>query len=218
MHRSIGWTRLAVLAAAGALAFVAPGCGDSDDDNGDSAGGSAAAETSNGGANGDGGGASSGSSASTSGHTGQEAEIDEVLLGIQDDFDQIDGASYCSRLTEAGVRQVEKFGKAYGHGNDCAKIIDTVAKNTRDAGVEQRPSRLISVKFKGDRAVATIRNGKRPPEPMIFVKEDGEWKIPDPGFQTGSSGESRELAADPAERFKQILRAREELERRNQGQ
>jgi hypothetical protein len=146
-------------------------------------------------------------------------EIEEVLVGVQDDFDQVDGASYCARLAKSGVRQVEEFGKAYGHGNDCVKIIDTVAKNTRDAGVEQRPSRLVSVEFKGDdRAVATIRNGKRPPEPMTFVKEGGEWKIPDPGFQTGSSGESKELAADPAERFKQILRAREALERRNEGQ
>lgn len=185
------------------LALAAAGCGDNGDDNGNAAAGG-------------GGQAADGAGGEL---TGREAEVNEALVGIQDDFVAVDGASYCDRLAPAGIRQVEDFGRAYGYDSgDCVKVVNTIAKNTRDSGIKQRPTKLISVKFDGDRAIATIRNGRRPREEMIFVNQAGEWKIPDPGFETGFDGatNTEPLSTNPAERFRQILRERNAVKRRNQ--
>jgi len=180
MHRSIAWS--AAVAIIVAIALGTAGCGDSEDANGGNSGGAADAQS---GGNAAGGGADSSGDTEASGgdsKADRTAAVNETLEGVQADFIAEDGASYCDRLTAAGARQVEEFGKAYAHGTECAEIITAVAKLTNGAGVEQKPSKLISVKFDGDRATATIRNGGRPPEPMIFVKDGDSWKIPDPGF------------------------------------
>jgi hypothetical protein len=194
------------------LLLGAAGCGDSEDGGGDGGGSADAADSSTGGGEtSSGGDSSSAGDANKRKFTGDAAGVNEALVGIQDDFDNVDGESYCDRLTPAGIKQVETFGKSYGAGTECVQIMNTVADNTRKAGVEQKPSVLLKVKVDGDRAVATISNGGRPPEPMVFVKHDGEWKIPDPGF--GDSGTERRLSSDPEKRAKQVEQVQKQVER-----
>jgi hypothetical protein len=110
------------------------------------------------------------------------AQIRQVMDDVQAAFVAVDGRAYCSMLAPAGRLQVERFGRSFQHGDDCVETINTVAAMTRDAGAKQRPTKILSVRIHGDRAVATISNGGRPPEPMRFVKVDGQWRVPDPGF------------------------------------
>lgn len=202
-HPTIRWARTALTATAVALALGAAACGDDNDAGNDGGDGRAGAAD----------GAGAGKSDGGQEFSGREAEINEVLVGVQDAFVELDGAGYCEKLAPAGIRQVERFGKAFAYGDQCAEIIDAASKATRDAGVKQKPTKLISVKFRGDRAIATVSNGGRPPEPMTFVNHDGNWKIPDPGFSADIGGklDSEPLSSDPAKRFKQVKRSRDRV-------
>lgn len=198
MHRSMRWTRVAAVATTLTLALGATACGDDNDDGGSqsNSGDSAAGKQANGGKSGGG-----------KGFSGREAAVEAALIGLQDDFVSGDGAGYCNRLTAAGRRQVAEFGKAYFLGKDCIEVVAKSAKSARDSGIKQQPTRLISVKFKGDRASATVRDGRRPPQEMVFVDVGGDWKLPDPGFQTAlDGGDSQQAAGDSAKRIQELLR------------
>lgn len=116
--------------------------------------------------------------------TGNDKEqIKQVLHQIQEDFENVDAAGFCSKTTAAERREVAAFGRNYKHGTTCVAVIDNQAKAASKAGVEQRSTKLLSAKVNGDRATATVSNGGRPSEPLPFVKVDGEWKLAEVGFE-----------------------------------
>lgn len=160
--------------AALAIALTIGGCGSGDE--GATDGGNANA--SDAAANGDGG---------NSRHTGQAAEIDKVLQANQSDFVDGDGEGFCSRLAPAGRRQVETVGRMFRIGRRCEPIIAELSRRSQE--LKQKPTKLLSVEIDGDRATAVVSDGGRKPQKLVFVKQDGTWKMPDPGFSTGPGGE-----------------------------
>jgi hypothetical protein len=146
------------------IALAAGGCG-SDDDGG---GGAQGAQASGG----------------TSKPAGSDKDQIKILLrDMQRDYNKGDGDSFCARLVKAEQRDVAAFGRNLGRGKKCQDTISTISQQTLAAGVEQRPTKFVSAKIKGRRATAMVSDGGRPPEPMLFAKVDGEWKVFDTGFE-----------------------------------
>jgi hypothetical protein len=117
-----------------------------------------------------------------------EQQIEQVLVGIQKDYDNVDGAAYCAKVTEKEQRDIVGFGRNFGRGTTCINVINRVARETRAAGVVQKPTRFISARVNGNRARVRVKNGPRKPEWEIFVKEDGDWKMVDSGFDPDPVG------------------------------
>jgi hypothetical protein len=115
-------------------------------------------------------------------------QIRYVIKRIQDTYVAGDATGFCSTLTAAGRKQYADVAKEFGHGSTCEEYVTVTSAMTRKAKVKQKPTVLIAVHRKGDRAIATVRDGGRPPMPMIFVKRDGEWKLPDPGIKAALAG------------------------------
>lgn len=194
-----------------ALAVGTGACGGDDNGGGDGAAGSDLAGQSGGGKSQANGGKASGGSSTADDRSGREAAIEQTLVALQDEYINAEGARYCDRLTPAGRKQVERFGKAYLLGDSCVDVINTASSRTREASVEQKPTKLISVEFKGNRAIATVRDGGRPREEMVFVNVDGDWKLPDPGFETAfGEGDARQRPIDPVELQKELQKRQAE--------
>lgn len=158
-------------------------CGSSDDD-GSEAQGQAAGSTTKAVADDD-----------AAAHAGSDKEQVRWLLdALQADFIAGDATGYCSKLTAAGRKQLADVSKSFGRGPSCVEYIAQTSKMTRESGIEQRPTELLSVRIRGNRAVATVSDGGRPPEPLVFVKRDGRWKLPDPGVKEALFGKSKPVS------------------------
>jgi hypothetical protein len=152
----------------------------------------------------DDGGAQAGSSEAGDGSefvaTGSdEQQIRQVLRGIQEDFDNVDGAAFCDKVVESDQREIVRFGRNYNKGKTCVEVIETTGAEARATGVEQRPTvPLSSPQVTGDRARVRVSNGGRPPEWMAFRKVEGEWKIVDSGLEADPIAAAQELAEKQA--------------------
>jgi len=189
-----GWIVIAVTAVIGLAA--APGCGSSDDGN---ASGQAQADR----ATSDNPTNAVVDDTSTGGS--DRDQILAVLDGIQADFIAERARAYCAKLTDAGRRQIVAFGRPYGHTGGCVGVIAKLAAMTKQARVKQKPTKLLAVKVDGDQAVAKVSNGGRPPEAMAFVREDGEWRIPNPGF-TNEAPPKKPKAVDLDKELEKLVR------------
>lgn len=169
------------LFAAAAIGLAACGSGDDDGDG-------ARAQTASG-ATGDaaamdtqqGGDAGAGSAADPA-PVGDRGQIRRLLDEAQAAYIAGDGSGYCEMLTASGQEQIVRFAKAYGVADTCEQFIATTSQATKNAGIKQKPTKILAIKLDGDRARATVSDGGRPPQPFAFVKQEGVWKIPDPGF------------------------------------
>jgi hypothetical protein len=139
--------------ALSALAFAAaPGCGSDDD------GGSAASE---------------------------EDRIKQVFDDWQASFIAGDGDAVCSRLTASGQQEIvaaKQSAPGAGPNASCEEVVRAIVKESNEAGLEQQPSRAVSVRIDGDTATAMVSDAGREPQPVKLVKQDGEWKLPSAGF------------------------------------
>lgn len=115
--------------------------------------------------------------------TNDEEQIKAVLREIQEDYDAGDGEAYCRKLIEGERQEVAAFGRNFGRGSSCVETIRTSSMIGGDKEVKQNPTILVSVRVEGERAVAEVRNGGRPPESMIFLKRGSEWKVVESGFE-----------------------------------
>ena len=111
---------------------------------------------------------------------GTKAQISAVLTGIQKAFVENDPNDFCAGLTTAGRKEVAN--DPFQPGDSCEEVVAHVARVTRKAGVRQRPSIVQSVKVRGNEATAMVTNGGRPPAPVEFAKEDGEWRLVSAGL------------------------------------
>jgi hypothetical protein len=152
-------TRLAALAASVALTLaMAPGCGSEDDSGGGSGDGSARSE---------------------------EAQIKRIFDDWQARFIAGDGDAVCSRLTASAQQEIiaaKQSAPGAGPDASCPEVVRALVKESNDAGLEQNPSRAVSVRIDGDTATAMVSDGGRKPQPVKFVKVDGVWKLPTAGF------------------------------------
>lgn len=173
-------------------ALIFGACGSEDDDGGAQAGSSEA-----------GGGSEFVATGS------DEQQIRQVLRGIQEDFDNVDGAAFCDKVVEADQREIVQFGRNFNKGKTCVEVIETAAAEARAKDVEQRPTvPLSSPKVNGDRARVRVSNGGRPPEWMAFRKVEGEWKIVDSGLEADPVAAAQELAEEQARRAQKRKRQR----------
>lgn len=160
-------TLTAVALAAGAIA-----CGADDGDSDRAQSGTNAADST---------GSDSDATKPLTGNDKQQ--IRQLLKNLQADYIKGDAVSYCSSLTAAGRKQVARVGRPYGLGDTCEDFISQTSAMARDTKVKQKPSVLLSVDVRGNRAVASVSDGGRLAQPLVFVKVDGEWKVPDPGIR-----------------------------------
>jgi hypothetical protein len=147
--------RLAVLAAVGLLALCASSCGSSDDD---------------------GAGDGQASAADAGGAASDRQAFQDFLNDIEKDFVNGDGDGYCSRLTASAKKELGALG--FTKSKHCAAAVAELSKRTNASGVEQKPTKVLSVEVDGDVATARVRDGGRPPADVRFVKRGGEWKLP----------------------------------------
>jgi hypothetical protein len=157
--------RLCVSVSAALAALVCGGCGTQDDEGAQSR----AAVT--------------GPSAADPSVAGDEDEIASVLRVVQEDYDSGDGRAYCDKLIASEQREVAAFGRSVDRGTTCESTIEASSRLGKEKGVEQRPTRFISARIEGGRAIARVRNGGRAPESMVFLKRRGGWKIVESGFE-----------------------------------
>lgn len=115
--------------------------------------------------------------------TTDRGRLAALLNDLQASFIAVDGKRFCGHLTRGGQAEVVRYGKAVSMPGSCPAIITKISKATRDAGVKQRPSRMLSARINGKKATALVKDANRRPEPMHFVKVDGSWKLPSPGLE-----------------------------------
>lgn len=172
--RAVAWT----VALALSLTALAVGCG-SDDDGGGGGGQGGAAQAEGSGAE----PASNSGSGEEVVAGGPKEQIRATLEAIQQDFIDLDAESYCSRLSQSARAEVARFGKTYGHGDSCVEAIDRTSRLTKKAGVEQKPTKLLSfIEVKGNQAFAKVSNGGREAEALPFLKEGGKWRLAESGL------------------------------------
>lgn len=168
-----------------AVATVGAACGSDDNDSaGDNAGQAQAGGTES--------RAADGTTADTRPTGGDKAQIRHVMQKIQADYIAGDAPAYCAALTAAGRKQVADVGKTLGLPADCEQFIAKTSKMSRDSGIEQKPTKVLRIAVDGNQATATISDGGRPPQPLAFVKQDGEWKLPDPGLKRALQGHGQQ--------------------------
>jgi hypothetical protein len=116
----------------------------------------------------------------------EEEQVMQMFNEWQISFAEGDGDATCSKLTESGRNEVVRYGRiAAGTGNgdaSCEEVVHQTVELTDKAGVKQQPSKAISARIRGNRAVLQVVDDGRPPVPGHVVKEDGEWKLPTAGF------------------------------------
>jgi hypothetical protein len=154
-------TRAAVLATI-ALAAVAGACGSDDSSGPDQAK----------------------SNSSIKPPTGNDKQqIGQLIKNMQAYYIQGDAENYCASLTAGGRKMVAEVGKPYKMGSSCEEFISRTSKLTRQAKIKQKPTVLLAVRVRGDKAVATVSDGGRSAQSVALVKVGGEWKVPDPGIR-----------------------------------
>jgi hypothetical protein len=179
MRRSRAWTLAILLVAVGSVPIGA-GCGSDDDAGG---GGQSAAD------------ATSSDAPKQEVPSGTDKEqIAAIVQGIQDDFNRADGAAFCDKVVKAEQEEIVAFGRNWNKGSNCADVMSTTARQTNESGVKQKPTKFISAQVNGRRGRARVSNGGRPPEWMVFVKEDGEWKLVESGIEPDPIAAAEEQA------------------------
>jgi hypothetical protein len=115
----------------------------------------------------------------------EEDRIKQVFDDWQASFIAGDGDAVCSRLTASGRQEIVAAKQsAPGAGPDasCEDVVRAIVAESKEAGLEQQPSRAVSVRIDGDTATAMVSDAGRKPQPVELVKQDGEWKLPSAGF------------------------------------
>jgi hypothetical protein len=106
-----------------------------------------------------------------------EAEIRSTFKRFEVAFQNGDGYRACRMLTEAARKEAGKLIGDYTCERSVAQLGDTAGD------LEQKPSKILSVRFSGDKATASVSDAGRAPVALPFEKEDGKWKIADLGFE-----------------------------------
>ena len=123
-----------------------------------------------------------------------KSKIREGIEDIQVSVGEVNGQSVCHELSRtAAVGVARTIGS--DDADDCADAVKTAASKRRQADGTTALSEVLSVKARGDRATARIRNPDGATRHIAFVKEDGRlWRAAslqaiDPGlFPTSPEG------------------------------
>jgi hypothetical protein len=104
---------------------------------------------------------------------GPNSEIEATFKGFEEDFQSGDAAGACARLSTSGQRDAANL--TGGSDSTCVEALTEFGRGVD--GLEQKPSRIVSVKVNGSNAVAKISDAGRPAIEVPFTREGGEWKL-----------------------------------------
>lgn len=121
---------------------------------------------------------------------GEEEQIKQEFDEWQADFIAGDGDAVCARMTKSAQDEIVQFQLTQSKARDmsCEDAVRAMIRTTREGGVQQQPSKAVSVKIDGDKAVAMVSDAGRPVQPVRLVKEDGKWKLPSAGLGSVGGG------------------------------
>jgi hypothetical protein len=131
-------------------------------------------------------------SGDSAGSTSEEDRVKQVFDDWQHAFGTGDGQATCSRLTLSGRRELLEYRRISGYIDrdaTCEEVVRQIVEATDRNGVVQQPAKAISARVDGDRAVAQVVDGGRPPRPVLMVKRGGRWMFPTAGFGSLVGGE-----------------------------
>ncbi|HYI99589.1 MAG TPA: hypothetical protein VEX36_07945 [Thermoleophilaceae bacterium] len=117
----------------------------------------------------------------------EENHIKQVFDRWQASFIAGDGDEVCSLLTTSAKQELlAAKGSAPGAsaGASCEETVRAITRESNRAGLDQESSRAVSVQIKGDTAIAMVSDAGRKAQPVKFVKQDGEWKLPSVGLDS----------------------------------
>ncbi len=110
--------------------------------------------------------------------SGDLAQIREVLSDVQVDLTAGQGWGVCHELTEAGQRELARL--RLGGYKTCEDVVVEFSRRNRPANGKPKISRIVSVRIRGNRAIATVKDpGSGPTYRVPFTKAEGQiWKLP----------------------------------------
>lgn len=125
----------------------------------------------------------------------ENARVKQAVDGWQADLVRGRGQAACSRLNEDGLEELLLIRGGVGGipiDASCPQVVRLMLRGSRRTGARLRPAKTVSVRVDGDRATAEVRANGYEPAPIGLAKNDGEWKISSPGFDSPLPGGSRQ--------------------------
>ncbi len=108
-----------------------------------------------------------------SGRPTPSSEIEATFKKFEDEFQSGNAAAACGHLSSSGQRDAAAL--TGGSDETCVDALKAFGRGV--SGLEQKPSRILSVEVDGNSAVASVSDAGRPPVDVPFVREGGEWKL-----------------------------------------
>lgn len=105
-----------------------------------------------------------------------EADVRSTFKRFEAAFQAGDGYRACRMLTKAAREEAGNLISDQTCERGIAQLGDTAGDFKQD------PSKILSVRIDGDKAVASVSDAGRRAVPLPFVKEGGQWKISDLGL------------------------------------
>lgn len=107
-----------------------------------------------------------------------EGQIKAVAARVQKAFATGDGQVICDSLTPRGQRDIVTYGRATGlTRGDCTDVATGIVKRDIADGTKQPPTRIVTVRVRGNTATALIRIADTTTMQQRYQNQDGEWKI-----------------------------------------
>jgi hypothetical protein len=117
----------------------------------------------------------------------ENARARQAVDDWQADLTRGDGEAACSRLTKAGLEELLLIrGSTGGIPADagCPQVVRLMRRGAQRTGARLRPAKTVSVRVDGDRATAQVSTNGFRPVPVGLAKQNGEWKISSPGYES----------------------------------
>lgn len=109
--------------------------------------------------------------------TTDEGQIRALVARIQEAFKTGDGKVVCDSLTEAGQRDLAKYGRTMSVPGPCANVAASITAQNRASKIPQPPVRVVTVRVNGSTATALMKIDGTAPLRQQYDKIDGEWKV-----------------------------------------
>lgn len=103
-----------------------------------------------------------------------EAQVRQAFAGFEASLQAGDVRAACGRLTESAQAEAATHAPSGGEAT-CQRALEQFAQGVGD--LEQKPSKVLSVDVRGNRATASISDAGRPAATLPFEKVNGEWKL-----------------------------------------
>lgn len=110
------------------------------------------------------------------GNSDARKDVRAVYGQLQSRFEARDSQGVCARISKAAKRQVGSLGHA--QPTTCARDVRQLFKwIKRDEASAGTPRKLVRIAVDGDEASGMAQVTATAQGRIVFVKEDGEWKL-----------------------------------------